>query len=253
MSHTSPRSLLQDLLDGSATIEETLERLQPTTIAPVTDRGTIIARLDTLRELRHGFPEVIQGQGKSYPHLRRIIACSLERERPLLATRITPKRGERLTRHYPILQYDRTARCLYRPVNTQPAVGLVAILSAGTSDIPVAAEAALTASLMGAKVATHYDSGVAGLHRLSEAGNLLQHARVFIVVAGMEGALPSVVGGLVNRPVIAVPTSQGYGSAFHGVAALLGMLNSCAANVAVVNIDNGFGAGYIAALINRAA
>jgi hypothetical protein len=224
-----------------------------TIVDPVYQDGEIVARLDRDRQRRHGFPEVILAEGKRFDHLQRVVEQSLTHGQDLLITRIGDKKAHKLLKQFPDLTHARQARCLYCQIAPSEPIGLVAVLTAGTSDIPVAEEAALTARLMGAKVVPHYDAGVAGLHRLLAAEELLRTAYVFVVVAGMEGALPSVVGGLVDKPVIAVPTSKGYGVAFQGVAALLGMLNSCAANIVTVNINNGFGAGYVAGLINRLA
>ncbi|NGZ05450.1 MAG: nickel pincer cofactor biosynthesis protein LarB [Magnetococcales bacterium] len=247
------RKLLDDLVAGRATVDEAMQRLEGFPVALCRQDGAVVGRLDTQRAVRHGFPEVILAQGKRLDHLIAIVERALSQtETPLLITRLTRKRIAHLHSRFPSLQQAPGTGCLYRAaaVVDEP-VGLIGVLCAGTSDIPVAEEAALVARLMGARVETHYDAGVAGLHRLLAAGELLRTARVFVVVAGMEGAMPSVVGGLVDKPVIAVPTSTGYGVAFGGVSALLGMLNSCASNVTVVNIDNGFGAGYVAGLINR--
>ncbi|MBF0138110.1 MAG: nickel pincer cofactor biosynthesis protein LarB [Magnetococcus sp. DMHC-1] len=251
MSPELLKSLLTSLAEGRATVEETLAKLARFPMDALTQDGSIVARLDTHRSLRHGFPEVIFAQGKRFRHLQGIVERSLEHANNLLITRLSPKQMRKLRERFPLLHHAKGTSCLYRQVEDNPATGLVGVLCAGTSDIAVAEEAALVARLMGSRVETHYDAGVAGLHRLLAAGELLRSARVFVVVAGMEGAMPSVVGGLVDKPVIAVPTSTGYGAAFHGLAALLGMLNSCSANVTVVNIDNGFGAGYVAGLINR--
>jgi pyridinium-3,5-biscarboxylic acid mononucleotide synthase len=210
------------------------------------------AKLDHDRWRRCGFPEVIFGEGKEPADLVRIFEALSSRSDCVLATRAGAAHVEAVQKHFPEARYEERARCLWidrRP--KQEGVGLIGLLAAGTSDLPVAEEARITAELMGAKVSTHYDVGVAGLHRLLDQYEALRQARVLIVVAGMEGALPSVVGGLVDRPVLAVPTSVGYGAAFGGIAALLGMLNSCAPGVSVLNIDNGFGAGHLAALINR--
>ncbi|MBF0158764.1 MAG: nickel pincer cofactor biosynthesis protein LarB [Magnetococcales bacterium] len=248
------QELLQQVAGQQISITEALTQLQRWPVDPVcSPHGTIIARLDNHRALRHGFPEVILAEGKKTDHLMQIVATILERPAsqrgPLLVTRVSSKRRKQLQKRFPGLQSR--GRCLFqRDPDQKNPHGLVAVFCAGTSDIPVAEEAALTAELLGAKVETHYDAGVAGLHRLL-ATDLLYRATVFVVVAGMEGALPSVVGGLVNKPVIAVPTSTGYGSALKGMTALLGMLNSCSANVSVVNIDNGFSAGYTAGLISR--
>lgn len=210
------------------------------------------AKLDHDRWRRCGFPEVIFAEGKEPADLVRIFEALTSRSDCVLATRAGTAHVDAVQKHFPEAQYEERARCLWidrRP--EQESVGLIGLLAAGTSDLPVAEEARITAELMGARVSTHYDVGVAGLHRLLDQYEALRLARVLIVVAGMEGALPSVVGGLVDRPVLAVPTSVGYGAAFGGIAALLGMLNSCAPGVSVLNIDNGFGAGHLAALINR--
>ncbi|MBF0419806.1 MAG: nickel pincer cofactor biosynthesis protein LarB [Magnetococcales bacterium] len=247
------RAILENIHNGTLGIDEAMRQLARFPLETVSDQGHIVARLDTHRQLRHGFPEVILAQGKQKKHLRQIVTQALDRPGAVLITRLKKKQQARLQKLFPELQSENHARCLYREeVPVAEKTGLVAVLTAGTADISVAMEATLTARLLGAHVVTHFDSGVAGLHRLLAAGDLLAQAHVFVVCAGMEGALPSVVGGLVDKPVIAVPTSQGYGASFGGLSALLGMLNSCAANVTTVNIDNGFGAGYIAGLINRA-
>ncbi|OPX20006.1 MAG: 1-(5-phosphoribosyl)-5-amino-4-imidazole-carboxylate carboxylase [Desulfobacca sp. 4484_104] len=211
------------------------------------------AHVDHHRQLRQGFPEVVFGAGKSLAQIKAILACLRSRAEHILVTRLEPGKAAELQGFFPEAQYHPDSQVMTLGAQEVPerGRGLILVISAGTSDIPVAEEALVTARVMGNRVEAIYDVGVAGLHRLLAYQDKLQEARVFIVVAGMEGALPSVVGGLVNRPVIAVPTSVGYGASFAGLAALLGMLNSCAANVAVVNIDNGFGAGYLAALINR--
>ncbi|MBF0462400.1 MAG: nickel pincer cofactor biosynthesis protein LarB [Magnetococcales bacterium] len=245
------KSLLTALAEGRVSVEETLAQLAHFPVDAVRQDGAIVARLDTHRHLRHGFPEVILAQGKPFKHLQAIVERALAHAGNLLITRLSRPRIARLRTQFPVLEHAKGTGCLYRQIEPGSEEGLVGIFCAGTSDIAVAEEAALVARLMGARVETHYDAGVAGLHRLLAADTLLRTARVFVVVAGMEGAMPSVVGGLVDKPVIAVPTSTGYGTAFQGVSALLGMLNSCAANVTVVNIDNGFGAGYVAGLINR--
>ncbi|MBF0400604.1 MAG: nickel pincer cofactor biosynthesis protein LarB [Magnetococcales bacterium] len=251
MSPDRLKALLEALATGQASVDETLARLEQFPMDALLQEEGVVARLDTHRCLRHGFPEVVLAQGKQYRHLQAIVERALKDDATLLITRLSRKQRLRLMAQFPLLEHAVGTRCLYRQLEQKAAEGLVGVLCAGTSDIAVAEEAALVARLMGARVETYYDAGVAGLHRLLGAVELLRTARVFVVVAGMEGAMPSVVGGLVDRPVIAVPTSSGYGTAFQGVAALLGMLNSCAANVTVVNIDNGFGAGYVAGLINR--
>ncbi|ABK42689.1 conserved hypothetical protein [Magnetococcus marinus MC-1] len=252
MSPNQLKNMLEQVANGTLTVQNALSQLKHFPTDTIQQQGQTIAQLDTHRELRHGFPEVILAQGKKFAHLNAITSRALNHKRNLLITRIGKKRAAKLLANHPQLTHHPLPRCVtWQPTANQPNIGLVAVLCAGTSDLAVAEEAALTARMLGAQVETHYDAGVAGLHRLLAASTLLQTARVFIVVAGMEGALPSVVGGLVDRPVIAVPTSQGYGASLGGIAALLGMLNSCASNVTTVNIDNGFGAGYVAALINR--
>jgi hypothetical protein len=211
------------------------------------------ACVDHHRHLRQGFPEVVFASGKSLDQIRAILTSLWARSDHILVTRLVPEHAEVLGGDFPGARYypDSRALTLNRGEVPQQGRGLIVVISAGTSDIPVAEEAAVTAGIMGHQVQTVYDCGVAGLHRLLSHQQLFRQATVFVVVAGMEGALPSVVGGLVDRPVIAVPTSVGYGASFGGLAPLLAMLNSCANGVAVVNIDNGFGAGYLAALINR--
>ncbi|MBW1987279.1 MAG: nickel pincer cofactor biosynthesis protein LarB [Deltaproteobacteria bacterium] len=227
------QQLLEEVREGRLSVAEAARRLQS---LPFANLG--FAHVDHHRQLRQGFPEVVLGSGKSLPQIKSIMESLRSRTEHLLVTRLEA---------YP----DSQVMTLGPEEVPERGRGLILVISAGTSDIPVAEEALVTAQIMGNRVEAIYDVGVAGLHRLLAYQDKLQEAAVFIVVAGMEGALPSVVGGLVNRPVIAVPTSVGYGASFAGLAALLGMLNSCAANVAVVNIDNGFGAGYLAALINR--
>jgi NCAIR mutase (PurE)-related protein len=214
---------------------------------PVEDLGH--TRLDSQRELRCGFPEVIYGCGKSASQIIDIGARTLEANGRLLVTRVAPSIAVDVVSELPSLCWNETAGMLHTPLPVGD--GLVVVLSAGTTDGSVAAEAAITARMLGAAVEEIRDVGVAGLHRLLAHVERLREASALVVVAGMEGALPSVVGGLVERPVIAVPTSVGYGASFGGLTALLAMLNSCAAGVTVVNIDNGFGAGYAAAQINR--
>jgi NCAIR mutase (PurE)-related protein len=218
--------------------------------APFEDLG--FARVDTHRALRQGFPEVILGVGKTPPQIAAIAARIVERGQALLVTRAQPEAFDAVRAVVSGATYHADARAITLKQGDVPSgTGTVLIACAGTSDLPVAEEAAVTAELMGNDIDRIYDVGVAGIHRLLAEQPRLQRARVIIVVAGMEGALPSVVAGLVKVPVIAVPTSIGYGASFGGVAALLGMLNSCANGVAVVNIDNGFGAGCMASLINH--
>lgn len=210
------------------------------------------ANLDIHREKRTGFPEVIYGEGKTLEQLQLIFDKLVSINSVVLATRITEEMGLAIINKYPAAEYNKTARTVLWRKNPQSiSKGYVAIVCAGTSDLPVAEEAAVTVRAMGSTAELICDVGVAGLHRLFNKIDLIRNANVIIVVAGMEGALPSVIGGLVAKPVIAVPTSVGYGANFKGLSALLGMLNSCANGISVVNIDNGYGAGYQAGLINR--
>ena len=242
------KKLLEQVQNGDSTVDHALERLRH---LPFEDIGDAI--IDHHRALRQGFPEVIFGANKSTGQLERIIGAILAKGNNILATRLDEEKSRLITDKFPAAQWHQEARCItieQKPVE-MVGKGKILVISAGTSDIPVAAEAVVTAKIMGNEVEQIFDVGVAGLHRLLARKEQIFSANVLIVVAGMEGALPSVVGGLVSRPVIAVPTSVGYGAAFGGVAALLGMLNSCASGVTVVNIDNGFGAGYAASLMNR--
>jgi NCAIR mutase (PurE)-related protein len=218
---------------------------------PFEDLG--FAKVDHHRALRQGFPEVIMGQGKDPKEIAAIIRALRRRRSNVLVTRVSVEKMTRLKNLVPGLNYNAAARVVtwvQRPIPIRGR-GTVLVICAGTSDISVAEEAAVTATIMGNRVDRVFDVGVAGIHRLLDRHPQLDAASVLIVVAGMEGALPSVVAGLVDKPVIAVPTSVGYGASFNGLAALLAMLNSCAAGVTVVNIDNGFGAGFAASLINR--
>ncbi|NVO00196.1 MAG: nickel pincer cofactor biosynthesis protein LarB [Geobacteraceae bacterium] len=248
MNINEVKLLLEQVQSGNSSIDDAVERLRH---LPFEDLGDSI--VDHHRSLRQGFPEVIFGENKSVDQMNRIITALLAKGNNILATRLDSEKGGQLLQHFPAAIYHEEARCLTienKPVE-KTGRGTILVISAGTSDIPVAAEAVVTARIMGNDVEQIFDVGVAGLHRLLARKEQIFSASVLIVVAGMEGALPSVVGGLVNKPVIAVPTSIGYGAAFGGVAALLGMLNSCASGVTVVNIDNGFGAGYAASLMNR--
>ncbi|MFH1287113.1 MAG: nickel pincer cofactor biosynthesis protein LarB [bacterium] len=210
------------------------------------------ATLDNHRVLRHGFPEVIFCQGKTKKQIVEISKRILSKENTFLATRAAPDVFQAVKKIDKRVQYNKAGRIMFKGglKGDLQVKGLISIVTAGTSDIPVAEEARVTAEVMGSKAFGIYDVGVAGIHRILDKRDILEKSRVIIVIAGMDGALPSVVGGLVGKPIIAVPTSVGYGANFSGVAPLLTMLNSCASNVAVVNIDNGFGAGYIAHLIN---
>jgi NCAIR mutase (PurE)-related protein len=242
------RSLFQNLKNGDIDIDDVLDRLKQ---LPFEDLEC--ANVDHHRSLRQGFPEVILGEGKSVGQIEKIIAAMLASGDNILVTRLDETKAARVREGFPTASYHGDSRCLtieQKPVEPTGR-GTILVVSAGTSDIPVAAEAALTARMMGNQVEQLYDVGVAGIHRLLARKELLFAAAVIIVVAGMEGALPSVISGMVAKPVIGVPTSVGYGASFGGVAALLGMLNSCAAGVTVVNIDNGFGAAYAASLMNR--
>ena len=241
--------LLDDFKAGRISREKVLLAFQA---APLADLN--FAQVDTHRSLRKGFPEVIYGAGKTPAQVAAIASKILEHESCLLVTRVHGEHAQALRQIHADAVYHESARCLtvQRPPLPKRG-GKIAVLCAGTSDLPVAEEAAITADIMGNAVERLYDVGVAGLHRLLNKLELIQSVNVLVVVAGMEGALPSVVAGLVSRPVIAVPTSVGYGASFGGVAALLGMLNSCGSGVTVVNIDNGFGAGYAAGQINALA
>lgn len=239
--------MLEQVRDGGLGIEDAMARMRH---MPFEDIG--FAKVDHHRAIRHGMPEVIFGKGKAPEHLLAIATKVLERSSNLLSTRTEPRTAEMVLARFPEAEYFPMSGVLrvWRD-KTIHGKGKIAIVCAGTSDIPVAEEAQLTAEVMGNEIDVIQDIGVAGIHRLMANRERLHSARVAVVCAGMEGALPSAVGGLVGCPVIAVPTSVGYGASFNGLAALLGMLNSCASNVTVVNIDNGFGGGYVASLINR--
>jgi NCAIR mutase (PurE)-related protein len=239
--------LLDDVKAGALSPQAAADRLRT---LPYEDLG--FAKVDHHRALRRGFPEAVFGSGKTPEQIAAIVEAIVSRDQNALVTRTTAEVHARIVASHPEARFHEAARCV--TVERAPALALagrVAIVCAGTSDVPVAEEAAVTAGFHGATVDRVYDVGVAGLHRLLDRADTIRRARVVIVAAGMEGALPSVVGGLVDAPVIAVPTSVGYGASFQGLAALLAMLNSCASGVAVVNIDNGFGAGHLACLILR--
>ncbi|MFZ3062249.1 MAG: nickel pincer cofactor biosynthesis protein LarB [Actinomycetota bacterium] len=241
------KSLLNSVKKGETGIEDALEKLRE---LPFSDLG--FAKIDQHRALRRGFPEVIYCPGKTPSQLQEIVKKRLEDGGNILATKASEEAFKAIKKAAPEARYFESARLILveREKRCQKN-GLVLVVTAGTTDIPVAEEAAITAELMGTKVERIYDVGVAGVHRLIAFRNKLSKARAIVAVAGMEGALPSLIGGMVGCPVIAVPTSVGYGASFRGITALLSMLNSCAPGVAVVNIDNGFGAGYLAALINQ--
>jgi NCAIR mutase (PurE)-related protein len=241
------RALLEGVRSGALEVDAALERMRH---LPYEDLG--FAKLDHHRALRHGMPEVVFAQGKTPEEVLEIARRLLETSRNMLITRADAVTAARVLEQFPEAEhFPRSGAVRVWGDRTLYGKGKIAVVSAGTSDIPVAEEARVTAEVMGNEVDAVYDIGVAGIHRLMSNRERLLQARVVVVCAGMEGALPSVVGGMVSCPVIAVPTSVGYGASFHGLAALLGMLNSCASNVTVVNIDNGFGAGYVASLINR--
>ncbi len=240
--------LLNQVAQGRLSPQDALERLRH---LPYEDLG--FARVDHHRFLRQAFPEVIFGQGKTPEQVIALAERLHYSGAHALVTRVEADKAAQVCRVLPEMTYEAQARTLVWTAGEIELIGSskVMVISAGTSDIPVAEEARITAALMGCRVETLYDVGVAGLHRILGESERLQEAKVFVVAAGMEGALPSVVAGLWGKPVVAVPTSIGYGAAFGGLAALLGMLTSCAPGVCVVNIDNGFGAGFLAGLINR--
>jgi NCAIR mutase (PurE)-related protein len=247
MTEDQIRKLLEEFKSGVLSADDALHRLR---VLPFEDIG--LANVDHHRSLRQGFPEVIFGGGKTAEQIVRIVESMYKHEHNILITRTTSAHFERVRQIASEAEFHEGARAITilkdRSIRGK---GTVLVVSAGTADMPVAEEAVVTLKVMGNHVDVLYDVGVAGLHRLLDRRDRLGKARVIIVAAGMEGALPSVVGGLVSVPVIAVPTSVGYGASFNGIAALLGMLNSCASNVTVVNIDNGFGAAVVASLINR--
>lgn len=247
MDQLQLRGLLEQVREGAVDVEAALDRLRH---LPFEDLG--FAKVDHHRAIRHGMPEVVFGKGKTPEQVEQIALHLLQQARNVLVTRATGESAARIAAVHPEAEYFPLSGAIrvWRD-KTIHGKGTLTVVCAGTSDIPVAEEAQITAEVMGNQVDVIHDIGVAGIHRLMHNRERLTKARVIIVCAGMEGALPSAVGGLVSCPVIAVPTSVGYGASFHGLAALLGMLNSCASNVTVVNIDNGFGAGYVASLINR--
>ena len=240
------RTVLENLSRKTISTATALRRLRH---LPFEDLG--FAKVDNHRQHRRGFPEVIYGEGKTVPQILAIMDRMAKRGHPILATRVGPEAARKIGARHRSARYHATARAITvgGPASGRLRPGIL-VLAAGTSDLPVAEEAALTATMMGNRVETSYDVGIAGLHRLLAQQKKLRRSRVIIAVAGMEGALPSVVSGLVGVPVIGVPTSVGYGTGLKGVAALMGMLNSCSTGLLVVNIDNGFGAGYAASVIN---
>jgi NCAIR mutase (PurE)-related protein len=248
MNFRKLEDLLKKVKSGRTSIDEAMAQLRS---LPFEDLG--YARVDHHRSLRKGFPEVIWGEGKTSGQILSIMKQLRSRGENILITRLEERKAKAIKKAFPKSNFyplSKVLTNLTHPIKSG-GKGVILVITAGTTDIPVAEEAAITAQFMGNRVETLYDVGVAGIHRLLSERKKLEEAHILIVVAGMEGALPSVVGGLVDRPVIAVPTSVGYGTSFGGIAALLAMLNSCASGVAVVNIDNGFGAGYVASLMNR--
>ncbi len=247
MNQEQLRALLEGVRAGATDVDTALERMRH---LPFEDLG--FAKIDHHRALRQGMPEVVFAKGKTAEQVAEIASRLAARSPNVLITRADPATAAAVQERLPQAEYFPLSGAMRVWCDrTVQGKGKIAVVSAGTSDIPVAEEAQITAEVMGNQVEAVFDIGVAGIHRLMNNRERLTEARVVVVCAGMEGALPSVVGGLVACPVIAVPTSVGYGASFHGLAALLGMLNSCASNVTVVNIDNGFGAGFVASLINR--
>lgn len=237
--------LLADVKTGRTDVKDAVAKLKD---LPFAELG--YATVDTHRSLRFGVPEVVLGEPKTVEHIIGIVEALKTRKQSVLVTRVSAEKAEPLMARFPKAKYHPEAR-IFELKQGKPRAGVVAVVTAGTSDIPTAEEAAVTAEAMGATVRRIYDVGVAGIHRLLRRREEIQSAHVAVVIAGMEGALASAVGGLVGIPVVAVPTSVGYGANFGGVSALLAMLNSCASNVAVMNIDNGFGGGFYAALVSR--
>ena len=245
--NTDVKALLQGVQDGSVTVEDALLQLKQ---QPFEDLG--YAKVDLHRKVRQGANEVIYGAGKTVEQIVGILEkMSQNGQKNILITRLDKEKADIVNKNVPITYYESARIAVAGEMAATGGIGSIVIATGGTSDIPVAEEAALTAEFLGNKVVRLYDVGVSGIHRLLNHSEVLMQASVVIAIAGMEGALASVVGGLVDCPVIAVPTSVGYGAAFGGLAALLSMLNSCASGVSVVNIDNGFGAGYLASMINH--
>ena len=248
MDMASLHQILSNVAMGKMSVEDASQKLMHLSFEDID-----YAHIDHHRSLRKGFPEVIFGQGKTADQIIGIMEKMLLQEKVVLVTRIDVDQANRVVECFPDAVYHKEAKMVVWKKHevAYQGKGTILVISAGTSDIPVAKEAYLTASVMGNQVESIFDVGVAGIHRLFNHKELIAKASVLVVVAGMEGALPSVVAGMVSRPVIAVPTSVGYGVSFNGLTALFAMLNSCSSNVAVVNIDNGFGAGYMASIINR--
>jgi hypothetical protein len=248
MDNNTLINILESVSTGQISVQAAVQKLRHYRTEDLN-----FANIDHHRSLRKGFPEVIFGEGKTADQITGIMDRMVPQENIVIATRVNQEKASKITAHFPSAVYHSDARMIVLEKSALPKKGrgYIMVISAGTSDIPVAREAFLTADAMGNEVKSLFDVGVAGIHRLLKHIPQIQAASVLIVVAGMEGALPSVVAGLVSKPVIAVPTSVGYGSSFNGISALLGMLNSCSSNVSVVNIDNGFGAGYVSSCINQ--
>jgi NCAIR mutase (PurE)-related protein len=248
MDMVSLKQLLGHVAIGNISVEDAAQKLKHLSLEDLD-----YAHIDHHRSLRKGFPEVIFGQEKTVDQIIGIMEKMIVQENIVLVTRIQARHADSVISRFPDAEYHEDAKMVVwkKQEIPQSGKGIIIVISAGTSDIPVAKEAVLTAQVMGNKVESVFDVGVSGIHRLFNHKKLIEEASVLVVVAGMEGALPSVVAGMVSRPVIAVPTSVGYGVNFGGLTALFAMLNSCSSNVAVVNIDNGFGAGYMASIINR--
>ncbi len=241
------KDILNSVSKGTLSVEDALNKLRD---LPFKDLGH--TKIDNHRELRTGYPEVVFCEGKTAEQVRSIMEYMAEKKVNILGTRASREIYETVKKSLPDAEYNELARTITLDYEKKKATKtFIAVLTAGTADIPVAEEAAVTAEIFGNRVERFFDVGIAGIHRLYHNLEKIRKARVIIVIAGMEGALPSIVGGLVEQPIIAVPTSMGYGANFQGLSALLGMLTSCAAGVAVVNINNGFGAGYMASLINK--
>jgi pyridinium-3,5-biscarboxylic acid mononucleotide synthase len=247
MENSSIKKILESVSNKQISVEDALNQLRD---FEYKDLG--YAKIDNHRSLRTGYPEVVFCQGKTPEQVAGIIKYMSMHDSNILGTRATKEVFEEVKKICPEAEYNVVAKTITIKKNeVKKASTHIAVITAGTSDMPVAEEAAVTAEIFGNEVQRHFDVGVAGIHRFYDKLPEIRKARVLVVVAGMEGALPSIVGGMVDKPVIAVPTSVGYGAAFHGLAALLGMLTSCASGISVVNIDNGFGAGYLASIINK--
>ncbi|MCM1990344.1 nickel pincer cofactor biosynthesis protein LarB [Oceanirhabdus seepicola] len=247
MNNNEIKNLLEKVKDGDVSVEDAFGELKE---LPYTDIG--IATIDNHREIRVGYPEVIYCEGKTKEQISKIVSVMLKKNNNILGTRASREAYEEVKKICNHVEYNELAKTIViRNKEIKKSESYIAVVTAGTSDLSVAEEAAITAELFGNRVERVVDVGVAGIHRLFGKLDIIKNAKVIIVVAGMEGALPSVIGGLVDKPIIAVPTSVGYGANFGGLAPLLTMLNSCASGITVVNIDNGFGAGYSASIINK--